>query len=182
METSDDIATELSPLEQRRAELRALSDEIMAVIKTLSKPTTWLEGDRAMRCLATSDRTMVQLFSKVRAHSPSSRASAPSAPRDPVPEPAFVYRYDDDGVDDIVDSDEDSAGQALDTALDDMEALLDALDSGVIPASKTTLKSLPAAKPAKPGSHGGYHQLAHTLTRGRDLLLELAANPLPAPP
>lgn len=166
METSDDITADLSPLEQRRAALRALSDDIMETIKTLPKPQSWLEGDRAMRCLGTADRVTVQLFSKVRA--PKS-APSPAAPvRTPEPETPFVYVYDDDGVDDAEDTE---GGAALDAALDDMEALLDAIDSGETPAPTRR----PATKTSKAtGRDTPYHNLAQHFARGRDLLTQLA--------
>jgi hypothetical protein len=171
MDISDDIAVTLSPLEQRRAALRALSDEIMETIKTLPKPQSWLEGDRAMRCLGTADRVTVQLFTKVKAHAPR-----PAAPvRAPMPvhasesEAPFVYRYDDDGVEDTAETDD---GAVLDAALDDMEALLDALDRGETPAP-----AKPPAKPTPTSRDKPYHNLAQTFARGRDLLMQLATAP-----
>ena len=120
MDTSDDIAVTLSPLEQRRAALRALSDEIMEAIKTLPKPQSWLEGDRAMRCLGTADRVTVQLFTKVKAHAPRPTAPlrAPVAVHASEPEAPFVYCYDDDSVEDATESDD---GAVLDAALDGLE-------------------------------------------------------------
>lgn len=176
----DDIATELSPLEQRRAALRALSDDIMETIKTLTKPQSWLEGDRAMRCLGTADRVTVQLFTKVKAHAPAQRrqtpalSARPAAPvRAPEPEAPFVYSYDDDEIDSGDMPAEDSDGAALDTALDDMEALLDAMDRGETPA--------PAKRPAKPAAVTGrgtpYQNLAQTFALGRELLMDLNATP-----
>lgn len=171
MDISDDIAIPLSPLEQRRAALRALSDEIMETIKTLPKPQSWLEGDRAMRCLGTADRVTVQLFTKVKAHTP--RPTSPLRVPIPVqtsePEAPFVYCYDDDGVEDTAETDD---GAALDAALDDMEALLDALDRGETPA--------PVKHPAKPTitrRDTPYHNLAQTFAHGRDLLTQLATAP-----
>ncbi|HTM80451.1 hypothetical protein [Asticcacaulis sp.] len=171
MDTPEDIAADLSPLEQRRAALRALSDDIMETIKDFPKPQSWLEGDRAMRCLGTADRVTVQLFSKVRAHTSPQRNTAPPAPE---PEAPFVYTYDDDGVED---GEETDSGKALDAALDDMEALLDAIDRGETPAPGKR-PQLPAAKaPATNGRNTSYQDLAQHLSRGRDLLMELAAVP-----
>ncbi|MCR6659000.1 MAG: hypothetical protein NVV72_06525 [Asticcacaulis sp.] len=164
METSDDIAAPLSPLEQRRAALRALSDEIMETIKTLPKPQSWLEGDRAMRCLGTADRVTIQLFSKVKAPKSAPRPVAPV--RIPEPEAPFVYVYDDDGVDDAEDTD---GGAALDAALDDMETLLDAIDRGETPPPVKQPATPTATSPNTP-----YHNLAQTFARGRDLLTQLA--------
>jgi hypothetical protein len=179
MDTSDDIATDLSPLEQRRAALRALSDDIMETIKTLPRPQSWLEGDRAMRCLGTADRVTVQLFTKVKAQTPAERRHTPvlsvrpAAPvRSPETEAPFVYSYDDDEIDSGLMPAEDSDGAALDTALDDMEALLDAMDRGETPA--------PAKRPVKPVTTGRdtpYQNLAQTFALGRDLLMELNATP-----
>lgn len=180
MDMRNDIPTDLSPLEQRRAALRALSDDIMETIKGLSKPTTWLEGDRAMRCLGTADRVTVQLFTKVKGHTPSERrqtpalSARPTAPvRAPETEAPFVYSYDDDEIDSGDMPAEDSDGAALDTALDDMEALLDAIDRGETPA--------PAKRPAKPTAVTGrdtpYQNLAQTFALGRELLMELNAAP-----
>jgi hypothetical protein len=170
MDTSEDTAASLSPLEQRREALRALSDDIMEAIKDFPKPQSWLEGDRAMRCLGTADRVTVQLFSKVRAHTSPQRNTAP-----PAPEPAApVYTYDDDGVEDAGETD---SGKALDAALDDTEALLDAIDRGETPTPGKR-PQLPAAKaPAANGRDTSYQDLAQHLSRGRDLLMELAAVP-----
>ena len=181
----DDTPANLSPLEQRRAALRALSDDIMETIKTLPKPQSWLEGDRAMRCLSTADRVTVQLFTKVKAQTPaghrqtlalSVRASAPV--RAPEQEAPFVYVYGDDEIDAADVSAEDSDdGKALDTALDDMEALLDAIDRGKTPAP-IERSTLPAAKPTAATSRdASYQNLTQTLARGRDLIMELAATP-----
>ncbi|MCR6660694.1 MAG: hypothetical protein NVV72_15610 [Asticcacaulis sp.] len=179
MDTSDDTLADLSPLEQRRAVLRALSDDIMETIKTLPKPQSSLEGDRAMRCLGTADRVTVQLFTKVKAHAPAERRQTPALsvrPTAPVPAPEkeapFVYSYDDDEIDSADMPAEDSDGATLDAALDDMEALLDAIDRGETPA--------PAKRPAKPANTGRdtpYQNLAQTFALGRDLLMELNAAP-----
>ncbi|HTM81863.1 hypothetical protein [Asticcacaulis sp.] len=180
MDMRNDIATNLSPLEQRRAALRALSDDIMETIKTLPKPQSWLEGDRAMRCLGTADRVTVQLFTKVKAHTPAGHRQTtalsirPAAPvRAPETEAPFVYSYDDDEIDAGDMPAEDSDGATLDAALDDMEALLDAMDRGETPA--------PAKRPAKPTATTGrdtpYQNLAQTFGLGRDLLMELNATP-----
>lgn len=175
----DNIATDLSPLEQRRAALRALSDDIMETIKTLPKPQSWLEGDRAMRCLGTTDRVVVQLFTKVRAPAPSERRQTPAlsvrpaAPvRAPETETPFVHS-DDNEIDSGDTPAEDSDGATLDAALDDMEALLDAIDNGQTPA--------PVKRPAKPTAVTGrdtpYQNLAQTFALGRDLIMELSAAP-----
>ena len=180
MDIKDDIATELSPLEQRRAALRALSDDIMETIKTLPKPQSWLEGDRAMRCLGTADRVTVQLFTKVRAQRPAEHRQTPTlsvrptaSVRAPETEAPFVYSYDDDEIDTGDMPAEDSDGATLDAALDDMEALLDAIDRGETPA--------PAKRPAKPATTTSrdtpYQNLAQTFALGRDLIIELAAAP-----
>lgn len=180
MDIKDDTLADLSPLEQRRAALRALSDDIMETIKTLPKPQSWLEGDRAMRCLGTADRVTVQLFTKVKAHAPAERRHTPAlsvrpaAPvRAPETEAPFVYSYDDDEIDAGVMPAEDSDGEALDAALDDIEALLDAIDNGQTPA--------PVKRPAKPTAvtdrDTPYQNLAQTFALGRDLIMELAAVP-----
>ena len=180
MDMMDDTLADLSPLEQRRAALRALSDDIMETIKTLTKPQSWLEGDRAMRCLGTTDRVVVQLFTKVKAHTPAERrhtpalSARPTAPvRAPETEAPFVYSYDDDEIDSGDTPAEDSDGAALDAALDDMEALLDAIDRGETPA--------PAKRPAKPTAVTSrdtpYQNLTQTFALGRDLLMELNATP-----
>ncbi len=169
MDTSADITDNLSPLEQRRAALRALSDDVMEIIKGLPKPTTWLEGDRAMRCLGTADRVTVQLFSKVRAHTPTERRQTPARPAAP-----FVYTYDDDEAEDAGDTD---SGKALDAAMDDMEALLDAIDRGETPAPVKRAQ-LPAPKAITANRRdASYQNLAQVLTRGRDLFMELATVP-----
>ncbi|MDI7774146.1 hypothetical protein [Asticcacaulis sp. EMRT-3] len=60
MDRTDALEDDLSPLEQRRVRLRAFADEMMETIRALPKPQTWLEGERAMRCIASSDRVVVQ--------------------------------------------------------------------------------------------------------------------------
>lgn len=182
MDTSDDIAADLSPLEQRRAALRALSDDIMDAIKLLPKPQSWLEGDRTMRCLGTADRVTVQLFSKVRAHTPAERRHSPalsvrpaatvSASRSQAPVSPV---YDEDEIDADMPAEDRDGGQALDAALDDMEARLDAIDRGEAPAPVHR----PAVKlTATTGRDTPYQTLAAHLALGRDLLMELnAASP-----
>ncbi|MGN6363252.1 hypothetical protein [Asticcacaulis taihuensis] len=179
MDIKDDTLGDLSPLEQRRVALRALSDDIMETIKTLPKPQSWLEGDRAMRCLGTADRVTVQLFTKVKAHTTAERRQTPALSvrpttpiRAPETEAPFVYTYDDDEIDADAPS-ADCDGAALDSALDDMEALLDAMDRGETPS--------PAKRPAKPTAATGrdtpYQNLAQTFALGRDLLMELNTAP-----
>ena len=123
MDMKDNTPTDLSPLEQRRAALRALSDDIMETIKTLPKPQSWLEGDRAMRCLGTADRVTIQLFTKVKAHTPAERRQTqalsvrPTAPiRAPKPDAPFAYSYDDDEINagDMPAEDSDCAMRSLD--------------------------------------------------------------------
>ncbi|MDE1193057.1 MAG: hypothetical protein PW786_13065 [Arachidicoccus sp.] len=171
MDTSDDMTADLSPLEQRRAALRALSDDIMDIIKDLPKPTTWLEGDRAMRCLGTADRVTVQLFRKVKAHIPAKARHIPAYSAAPAcePEAPFVSRFEDDDVENVEETDD---GAALDIMLDDMEALLDAIDRGETPAPVKL-----SAKCVATGHDTPYHTLAQALNRGRDLLNELATAP-----
>ncbi len=176
----DDNLTEPSPLEQRRAVLRALSDDIMETIKTLPKPQSWLEGDRAMRCLGTADRVTVQLFTKVKAQTLAERRQTPAlsvrpaaSVRAPETDAPLVYSYDDDEIDPADMPAEDSDGEALDAALDDIEALLDAMGRGETPA--------PSKRPAKPTAVTGrdtpYQNLTQTFALGRDLIMELSAAP-----
>jgi len=167
MDIPDNITANLSPLEQRRAALRALSDDIMEIIKGLRKPTTWLEGDRALRCLGTAERVAAQLFSKVRAHIPAESRQTPARPAAP-----FVHTYDDDEAEDTGGAD---SGKALDAAMDDMEALLDAIDRGETPPPAKQ-PQLPAAKAITANRRdASYQNLAQVLTRG--LLMELATVP-----
>jgi len=89
-----------SPLETRRAELRALHDRILEATKALPMPQSHAEADRAFRCVASADRALIQLYSK--ASVTTLRAYSPRAARTPTatPEPDdFVYIYDD-GIDD----------------------------------------------------------------------------------
>ena len=120
-----------------------------------------------MRCLGTADRVTIQLFSKVRAPKSAPRPAAPV--RLSEPETPFVYVHDDDGADDADDTD---GGAALDAALDDMEALLDAIDRGETPPPVTR-----PAPPAVTGRDTPYNNLAQHFARGRELIMELSAAP-----
>lgn len=126
MDSSDDTTTDLSPLEQRRMRLRAFADRVLEAVEALPMPRTALDGERTLRAVTACDRMLVQIYSRVTplqqqpitppigrsVDAPVSRhAPAPvvSNPLKAAPEVAqtaketapFVYRYDDDGVDDL---------------------------------------------------------------------------------
>ena len=123
MDTSQDITTDLSPLEQRRARLRAFADRVLEAVEDLPMPKTHIDSERTLRAITAADRMLVQIYSRVtplqqQPISPSVSRAPRSAPvssmpasvravrhpeieREPETEDApFVYRYDDDGVDD----------------------------------------------------------------------------------
>lgn len=118
METSPEIDHNLSPLEQRRERLRRFADRVMEAIEQLPMPKSFIEGERAQRCLAQTDRTLVQLHSR-----PGTRpntvpnagtSAAPSRSATPrAPEPSFAYSYDDDDIDDLDNGDDSHAPPAM---------------------------------------------------------------------
>jgi hypothetical protein len=139
MDSSDDITADLSPLEQRRMRLRAFADRVLEAVEALPMPKTALDGERTLRAVTAADRMLIQIYSRVtplqqQPTSPSvSRAPRsepvssmpaslrallyPEVKREPeieAPETEcnapFVYRYDDDGVDEgLEDAPEDDA-------------------------------------------------------------------------
>lgn len=112
METSPEIDHNPSPLEQRRERLRRFADRVMEAIEQLPMPESFIEGERAQRCLAQTDRTLVQLHSRpgTRPNTVPNGGTSPApsrsaTPRAPEPEPPFAYSYDDDDIDDPDDLD-----------------------------------------------------------------------------
>lgn len=139
MDTSENIAADLSPLEQRRARLRAFADRVLKAVEDLPMPKTHMDSERTLRAITAADRMLVQIYSRVtplqqQAISPSVSRAPRSAPvsfmpaslravlnpeieREPETEvpktegnAPFVYRYDDDGIDEgLEDAPEDTA-------------------------------------------------------------------------
>jgi len=114
MENSKDITGGLSPLEQRRARLRAFADRVLEAVEALPMPKNAADAERTLRAVTTADRMLVQLYKRItplQQIDPAtvSLSSYPSyAPRVPNPPEAtpkteedtpFVYNFDDDGVD-----------------------------------------------------------------------------------
>jgi hypothetical protein len=112
MDISDNIATDLSPLEQRRARLRAFADRVLEAVEALPMPKTAADAERTLRTVTSADRMLVQLYKRITPlqqidPATASRAPYPSyARRVPTPPEArpktdtpFVYSYADDGVD-----------------------------------------------------------------------------------
>ena len=61
----ESIATgreELTPLEARRARLRALADKLLDTLEGLDAPETHLEADRAAKAYVSADRMFTLLF------------------------------------------------------------------------------------------------------------------------
>jgi len=128
MDTSENI-TDLSPLEQRRARLRAFADRVLEAVEALPMPKNAADAERTLRAISTADRMLVQLYKRItplQQIDPAtvSLSSYPSyAPRVPNPPAAapnteentpFVYNFDDDGVDNAPEPD---AGQLSPEAL-----------------------------------------------------------------
>ena len=65
MDTSDDIATDLSPLEQRRMRLRAFADRVLEAVEALPMPKTHIDSERTLRAITAADRMLVQIYSRV---------------------------------------------------------------------------------------------------------------------
>jgi hypothetical protein len=114
MDISDNIATDLSPLEQRRTRLRAFADRVLEAVEALPMPKTAADAERTLRTVTSADRMLVQLYKRITPlqqidPATASRAPYPSyARRVPTPPEArpkteedapFVYSYADDGVD-----------------------------------------------------------------------------------
>jgi hypothetical protein len=96
-------------LRRRRLELRAMADDILAAMRDMPSPKTWLDAGRTLRALATADRTLTQLYLQPRRtrarpakppqarvtdmplrDSAGSRAPTDAAPRHTVAETASV--------------------------------------------------------------------------------------------
>ncbi len=126
MDSFDDTFADLSPLEQRRMRLRAFADRVLEAVEDLPMPKTTLDSERTLRAVTAADRMLVQIYSRVTplqqqpiTHPIGRSVDAPAsrpAPAPVVPNPLkaapvvaqaaeetapFVYRYDDDGVDDL---------------------------------------------------------------------------------
>ncbi len=106
MEPTQDTPDDLSPLEMRRARLRAFQDKVMDHVETLPMPATYIEAERAQRYIGVTDRVLVQLYS--RPAKPEMRLREPSVPGDlkpsprpklwPENDPDLTYDFGDDGV------------------------------------------------------------------------------------
>lgn len=126
MDSFDDITADLSPLEQRRMRLRAFADRVLEAVEDLPMPKTALDAERTLRAVTAADRMLVQIYGRVTplqqqpiTHPISRSVDAPASRATPVPVASnpmkaaseaapkaedtapFVYRYDDDGVDDL---------------------------------------------------------------------------------
>lgn len=126
MDTYDDTTADLSPLEQRRMRLRAFADRVLEAVEALPMPKTALDSERTLRAITAADRMLVQIYGRVTpmqqqpiphpigwsVYAPASRPTltpveanplktAPVAAQAAEETAPFVYRYDDDGVDDL---------------------------------------------------------------------------------
>ncbi|MFT4076052.1 MAG: hypothetical protein QM647_11030 [Asticcacaulis sp.] len=126
MDSSDDTTADLSPLEQRRMRLRAFADRVLEAVEALPMPKTALDGERTLRAVTACDRMLIQIYSRVTplqqqpiTHPIGRSVCAPvtcpatasvmSNPMKAMPEATaeaednapFVYRFDDDGVDEL---------------------------------------------------------------------------------
>jgi len=124
MDLMDDSLADLSPLEQRRMRLRAFADRVLEAVEALPMRRTALDGEPTLRVVTACDRMLVQIYSRVTPlqqqpipHMVRPTVYKPSAPHTPNPPKVeqarednvpFVYRYDDDGVDDSIAPAEDT--------------------------------------------------------------------------
>ncbi len=72
-----------------RLELRAMADDIMAAMRAMPMPKTWLDAGRTLRALATTDRTLTQLYlppRRGRARPARPRVADTPLPENPGPE------------------------------------------------------------------------------------------------
>jgi len=113
MDTSENI-TGLSPLEQRRARLRAFADRVLEAVEALPMPKTAADAERTLRAVTTANRMLVQLYKRITplqqidpatVSLPSYPSYAPRVPNPPEAAPKTeadipFYNFDDDGVDD----------------------------------------------------------------------------------
>lgn len=142
MDTPENITADLSPLEQRRARLRAFADRVLEAVEALPMPKTHMDSERTLRAITAADRMLVQIYSRVtplqqQPMSPSVSSAPRSAPVSSMPaslrallypkierEPEteapetednapFVYRYDDDGVDEDLENAPEDAAEPL---------------------------------------------------------------------
>ena len=109
MDTSDDITDDLSPLEQRRARLRAFADRVLEAVEAPPMPKTAADAERTLRTVTAADRMLVQLYKRITTLQQIDPATArrtiypsytPRVPNKTEEETPFVYTYDDDGIDD----------------------------------------------------------------------------------
>ncbi len=95
MDILEDITGGLSPLEQRRARLRAFADRVLEAVEALPMPKTAADAERTLRTVTAADRMLVQLYKRITPLQqidpvPVSRSSyAPRVPNPPkaTPEP-----------------------------------------------------------------------------------------------
>ncbi len=138
MDTPENVTADLSPLEQRRARLRAFADRVLEAVEALPMPKTHMDSERTLRAITAADRMLVQIYSRVtplqqqpispsNGHAPRSSMPAslrallyPKIEREPETEAPetednapFVYRYDDDGVDEDLENAPEDAAEPL---------------------------------------------------------------------
>ena len=147
MDTSQKIAADLTPLEQRRERLRAFADRVLEAVEALPMPKNAVDSERTLRTITAADRMLVQIYSKVSGSAQilpqvtSPVAYAPSkflrdaisafeariaTPREATPQPVqtapeetpFVYTYDDDEIDDATGEETEPLSPEALTALD----------------------------------------------------------------
>ena len=129
MNSSQDIAADLTPLEQRRGRLRAFADRVLEAVEALPMPKNAVDSERTLHTITAADRMLVQIYSKVSGsaqilpqvaspyvYPPISKSlskvieafeARTATPREVTPQPAqtareeapFVYTYDDDEID-----------------------------------------------------------------------------------
>ena len=144
MDSSHDIAADLTPLEQRRERLRAFADRVLEAVEALPMPKNAVDSERTLRTITAADRMLVQIYSKVSGsaqilpqvaspyvYPPISKSlskvieafevrtgTPPETTTQPaqtaVEEVPFVYTYDDDEIDEETEQPSPEALTALD--------------------------------------------------------------------
>ena len=148
MDSSQNIAADLTPLEQRRERLRAFADRVLEAVEALPMPKNAVDSERTLRTITAADRMLVQIYSKVNGsaqilpqvaspyvYPPISKSlskvisafeARTATPPEVTPQPAqtapeeapFVYTYDDEEIDDTTGEESEPPSPEALTALD----------------------------------------------------------------
>jgi len=173
MEMTDAQADDASPLEARRAKLRVLHDRILEATEALPMPQSHAEAAHAFRCVASADRALIQIYSRVTgvtSHGSSPRRSR--APTSSNSEPDdFVYIHDDDVEDELYSPPLQGASAAAGEVA--REVAPEGADSNSLKAPSI---SFGAPHRADHGSRELYSRVAHTPAMASGLAREDSAD------